>query len=170
MNNINYKWCILSDSSLLDTLAELFVKNAGMQYISHGEVIDGRANNLNEWKADIEAIMKEEFVEAMRGDPDSLKVFSRLAVTQQNGQAIALALVEFHPKTKVVVLCDIVVDARLRGEKIGESMLDWIEAESKQWGAKFIFLESGYANQAAHHFFERMGFHTTSVMMMKEIS
>jgi len=155
---------------MLDMLAELFAGNVGTQYISHGEVIDGRANNMNEWKAEIKAIMREELAEAMHSAPDSLKIFSRLAVAQQEGRTVALALVEFHPETKVVILNDIVVDAQLRGQKIGEAMLGWIEAEAKLWGAKFIFLESGKANQSAHHFFERMGFHTTSVVMMKEVT
>jgi len=170
MDKISYKWCTSSDSSLLDMLAEIFVGNAGVQYISHGEVIDGRANNMSEWKTDIKAIMKEEFAKAMHSALDSPETFTRLSVAQQNGHTIALALVEFHPETKVVVLCDIVVGAQLRGQKIGESMFGWIEAEAKHWGAKFIFLESGNTNQSAHHFFERMGFHTTSVVMMKEIS
>ena len=169
MDTISYKWCTSSDSYLLDTLADLFVENAGAQYISHGEVIDGRANNMNEWKTNIKTIIKEEFAEAMHIVPDSFKTFSRITIAQQNGYTVALALVEFRPETKVAILCDIVVSAQLRSQKIGESMLCWIEAEAKQWGANFIFLESGNTNQSAHHFFKRMGFHATSVVMMKEI-
>ena len=172
MENIIYKWCTTNDSSSVDRLAELFVENAAnnKEYISHGEVIVGRANNLNEWKSDIKAIMRDEFANAIHSTFDSPNVFTMLAIATHNEVAIALALVDFHPETKVAILSDIVVDASLRGRKIGESMLDWIEVEAKKWGAKYIFLESGISNQSAHHFFERMGFHTSSMVMVKEIS
>jgi N-acetylglutamate synthase-like GNAT family acetyltransferase len=167
---INYKWCDSNDVSLLDTLAGLFLKNINESYISHGEVIDGRANNLNEWKADIREIMKEEFSEAINNSFNLPGTFTKLAMAVQNEAIVALALIEFHPSTKVIVLCDIVVDKLLRGQKIGESMFNWIEAEAGSWGAKQIFLESGISNQKAHHFFERVGFHCSSVVMVKDIN
>jgi len=169
IDKINYKWCTLSDNSGLDTLVDLFVVNTGVQYISHGEVIDGRANNLNEWKPEIKEIMKEEFAEAIRNSFDATHTFTKLAVAEQNEIIVALALVEFYPETKVAVLSDIVVGAQLRGQNIGEAMLNWIEAEAKSWGAKFFFLESGINNHRAHNFFERAGFHASSIVMIKEI-
>jgi len=154
---------------LLNTFVELFVENVGEHYISHGEIIDGRANNMNEWKADIKEIMKAEFSEAIHCTSDNLETFHKLAIAQQNELTIALALVEFHPNTKVCILCDIIVDASLRKQKIGESMLNWIETEIKLWGAKFFLLESCINNQSAHNFFERAGFNTSSIVMIKEM-
>ena len=169
MNWINYKWCTLDDEASLEKLVALFVDNIGTEYISHGEVIDGRANNLNEWKENIREIMREEFAEAMQTDFDHPETFNKLAMAQQNNDIIAVALVEFHPNTKVCILCDIVVDKLLRGEKNGETMLNWIETQIKLWGAKFLFLESGENNHSAHKFFKRVGFQSSSVVMVKEI-
>ena len=169
MNNINFKWCTSNDTHSLNKLAELFVSNAACCYISHGEVIDGRANNMTEWKTDIKEIMHKEFSKAINSTSDISDTFTRLVVAQQNDTFIALALVEFHPDTNVAILCDIVVDMPSRLCKIGESLLCWIEAEVKQWGANFLFLESGKGNHAAHHFFEKAGFNGVSIVMMKEI-
>ena len=169
IQKIIHKWCTLSDIPMLDTLVELFVSNVSKQYISHGEVIDGRANNMNEWKSDIKEIMREEFADAINNSFDAPHTFSKLCVTLQEDNIVALALVEFYPKTKIAILSDIIVDEPFRGEKIGESMLNWIETEVKLWGAKSIFLESGLQNKSAHHFFENMGFKTTSVVMAKDI-
>jgi len=190
MKNINYRWCTKSDARLLEEVAELFIRNTGEQYISHGEVIDGRANNMNEWKPDIREIMSEEFSNAMYSDFDCQDTFTRLVIASSplasgDGQGIrkeeeagaqssqntiiALALIEFRPDTDVTILCDIVVDAQYRGQKIGETMLNWIQCELKNWGAKFMFLESGKNNRSAHDFFERSGFGEVSVVMAKEI-
>jgi len=167
--NINYRWCKSSDKHLLNELAELFVINAANYYISHGEVIDGRADNMNEWKTDIKTILHREFSNAINNTFDMPDTFTRLVVAQRNATLIGLALVEFHPDTRVAILCDIVVDTPLRGYKIGESLLHWIEVEVKQWGAKFLFLESGNENHAAHHFFKKAGFNGVSIVMMKEL-
>lgn len=169
MDKINYRWCTLNDIVLSDKLAELFVGNTNNNYISHGEVIDGRANSMNEWKGEIKEIMRDEFTEAMGNSFDLPDTFSKLAIALQDKNIIALALIEFHPKTKVIILSDIVVNAQLRGQKIGELMFSWIETEAKTWGVKYIFLESGNSNHSAHRFFERVGFHTSSVVMVKEI-
>ena len=163
------KWCTLNDISMLDTLVELFVRNVNKQYISHGEVIDGRANNMNEWKLEIKEIMREEFAEAMNSSFDISHTFSKLCILTQEENIVALALVVFYPQTKIAILSDIVVDEPFRGQKIGEAMFHWIETEAKLWGAKSIFLESGLQNKSAHHFFENMGFMTTSVVMIKDI-
>jgi len=169
MEKINYRWCTSDDIVLSDKLAELFAGNTNNSYISHGEVIDGRAAGMNEWKTEIKEIMKDEFTEAMGSSFDLPDTFLKLAIALRDKNIIALALIEFHPKTKVVILSDIVVDALLRGQKIGELMFSWIETEAKSWGAKFIFLESGNSNHSAHRFFERLGFHTSSVVMVKEL-
>jgi len=169
MNTINYKWCTPIDSSSLTEITELFVGNVSKIYISHGEVIDGRANNMNDWKANIKAIMKEEFSDAMVNTFEMQNTFTKLSIALLDEKIIALALVSFYPKTKIAILCDIIVDASFRGQKIGESMLKWIETEIKLWGAKFIFLETGLQNKSAHHFFENRGFKATSVVMVKNI-
>ena len=169
MNTINYRWCMPSDAPLLERFTELFVSNADNTYISHGEVIDGRANNMNEWKGNIKEIMGGEFSMALHSDFDSSDIFTKLAIARRDDAIIALALVQFYPQTKIAILCDIVVDAPLRGQKIGEAMLGWIETEVKVWGTKFIFLESGKNNHSAHHFFEQAGFKGVSIVMAKEI-
>ena len=169
MNTINCTWCTPSDTPSLDKLVELFVSNACNQYISHGEVIDGRANNMHEWKGNIKEIMTGEFSAALHSDFDCPDIFTKLAIARRDDAVIALALVQFYPETKIAMLCDIVVDAPLRGQKIGEAMLGWIETEVKAWGAKFIFLESGKHNHSAHRFFEQAGFQGVSIVMAKNV-
>ncbi|MCL2040845.1 MAG: GNAT family N-acetyltransferase [Bacteroidales bacterium] len=111
--------------------------------------------------------MQEEFSAALHSDFDSFDIFTKLAIARRDDAVIALALVQLYPETKIVILCDIVVDAPLRGQKIGEAMLGWIETEIKVWGAKFIFLESGKNNHSAHHFFEQAGFKGVSIVIIE---
>ena len=171
MNKTDFKWCnTLEDQGALEKLVALFVENANNAYISHGEVIDGRADNLNEWKVNISELMHDEFAYAMQNDLNGTGIFNMLAMAKQGEQIVAVALVVFHADTELCVLSDIVVDKSLRGKKLGKEMLKWIEAQIKDCGARFLFLESGKNNHDAHKFFENEGFKQSSIVMVKEIS
>lgn len=63
---------------------------------------------------------------------------------------------------------DIVVDRSRRGKGIGETVMRWIIDTFQRAGIRRVFLESGLSNKGAHYFFERLGFKTVSVSMMRD--
>lgn len=170
LDDYQLSWCTPGDAGEIDRLVDLFIRNAQTSYISHGEVIDGRSATLDQWPADLRSRMRREFSAALSGPCDDLKIFNRLCICRSGEDLAGIALVEFHPSTRVVVLADILVDGPFRGHGVGESFMAWIEEESTKWGGRYIFLESGYSNVSAHRFFEQLGYRPSSVVMYKKIT
>jgi ribosomal protein S18 acetylase RimI-like enzyme len=92
-------------------------------------------------------------------------------VARDGGELVAFALVvvERRPTLTYATLSDQVVSSERRGDGIGRELLRWLEARLAELGARKLFLESGVANDGAHRFFHREGFHTCSVVMVKDL-
>jgi ribosomal protein S18 acetylase RimI-like enzyme len=161
-------WC---DSPLrAPELAEFFARNVGSEYISHAELQGGRALSPTEWRPDLKDVLAAEIAPRLASGasgPDGQPI----AVAEQGGMLVALALVTFAASApgSFAVIEDLIVSPDTRGRGIGKAMLDWIAAEALKRGIRRLFLESGLANQRAHDFFEREGFHQTSMVMMKSL-
>jgi len=84
-------------------------------------------------------------------------------VAEDNGAVVAIALVSYAETYATIE--DIIVSPS--GVGIGKEIMDWIATEALSPGIHRIFLESGINNERAHRFFEREGFHATSVVMMR---
>ena len=85
---------------------------------------------------------------------------------------VAVAFVRFTTnsrKARLAVLEDMIVAPGVRGMGVGKLFLEWLAERAKSCGAQRLFLESGQANDAAHHFFERAGFNQTSIVMMRDL-
>ena len=166
MGKLEISW--VSGNQHLDTLAAFFTENIALAYISHSELMSGRAIDPDTWNPDIGAVFRAEMAEAL--DPASGSTV-RIAVGYRAGVLASLAYVNFIKDVPrpYIVLEDIVVSKAIRGGGIGQAMVDWIFAAARSEGVTRAFLESGQQNCVAHRFFERNGFHQTSIVMMAEL-
>ena len=55
------------------------------------------------------------------------------------------------------------VDERLRGNGLGSAMMEWAIAEGRRRGAALVQLTSDRSRDAAHRFYERLGFTASHV-------
>ncbi|MDR2424009.1 MAG: GNAT family N-acetyltransferase [Prevotellaceae bacterium] len=130
-------------------------------YISHGEVLCGRATHNFKWADDILAQMENEFMDDL-----SSENYALLEILQSN-EIVGFAIIELYKPEKVAVLDDIMIAKNVQGKGIGAEALRLIDAylQSKNFG--ILLLESGVANKDAHEFFEKNGFVQVSVEYAK---
>jgi len=145
------KW--VTDKKLARKLANFFVKNVSTPYISHGELITGRATALNSWNKNLFQIIFKELQTKIPKRQTKL-TNHRIVVATEKDKIIALAVVHFLPKNNYGFIEDLIVDSSRRGRGIGSVLLAWIEEEARTSRIERIFLESGIHNKLAHHFFE----------------
>ena len=55
----------------------------------------------------------------------------------------------------------VVVDERVRGQRVGEAMMRWAVDEARRRGCDNVHLTSNKARTDAHRFYERLGFQKT---------
>ncbi|MDR0561460.1 MAG: GNAT family N-acetyltransferase [Spirochaetaceae bacterium] len=132
-------------------------------YISHGEVLCGRATHNFKWTDDILAQMKDEFTDDLTSENYTVLEILRL------GEIAGFAIIELYKPEKVAVLDDIMIAKDAQGKGIGTEALRLIEAylQSKNFG--ILLLESGVKNKGAHEFFEKNGFTQVSVEYAKRL-
>jgi len=168
ISGITFSWGTHANIEGINELVNIFISNIDNNYISHGEVIVGRAINLKEWKANLFEIIKKELITALTNENNENE-YNKLALCELDNRFIGIAIIEFNRITNVSILSDIVIDNKLRGYNIGGSFISWIEKELKSQNIGMIFLESGIRNSLAHDFFEKVGYRKSSIVMAKEI-
>lgn len=166
--SLSIEWC--GDRGMAAPLAALMVRNLDPSYISHSEMMEGRALDRERWTGALESQLEAEFrgvLESEAGAPGA----DRLAVAYRGSQPVALAVVEgpSGASPSFAVIADLIVDLPERGSGTGRRLMAWIEKELLRLGVRRLFLESGVRNERAHRFFKDSGFETCSVVMMKEI-
>lgn len=132
-------------------------------YISHSEILWGRARNETSWSTDLEAVLKTEF-------SDSADNVTRIRARSENeiaGLACTRVVVEGH--RSALILEDLYVDPRFRRQGLARLLLREVEHEAVRRGVDWIGLESGLRNTSAHDFFEAIGFTTVSKTMLKPV-
>jgi GNAT superfamily N-acetyltransferase len=67
-----------------------------------------------------------------------------------------LLMVERH-----VEMGGLVVDEAYRGQGVGRMLVDWAETWARDHGCDTIYLRSNVQREAAHRFYERMGYQLT---------
>ena len=150
--------------------AAFFAANVGPEYISHGELQGRRALSPTEWRPNLVDVLRAEIERRLTGG--SLGPASHpIALAEVDGVLVALSFVTFAGSAPVpfAIVEDLIVAPAARGCGIGKTMLDWIADEARAGGIRRLFLESGVTNRRAHDFFEREGFHPTSIVMMREL-
>jgi len=132
-------------------------------YISHGEVLYGRATHDLKWVDDIMTQMKHSFIFYL------FKKKYNVFEIYLSGELEGFAIIEQLKKTKAAILLDIMVKKNNQRKGIGKEALQKIEEYLKKKGMGIMMLESGIKNESAHHFFEKNGYTKISVEFSKKI-
>lgn len=135
-------WC--DDKERARELATFFAENVDPSYISHSELQGRRALSPSQWRPNLMEILLGEI----------------------GPRAAALS---GKPPLPFGVIEDLVVAPAERIHEVGKAVIDWIANEARARRIGRLFLESGLTNERAHAFFEREGFHPTSVVMMRSL-
>lgn len=133
-------------------------------YISHGEIQTALSPDGRAWRPDL----AQRFAEDMR----QLGPNRSVAVMREDKVLVGAAIVLWEtkePDALHAILEDIAIEPAARGAGAGQALVDFIEAEAKARGMKWIFLESGLRNAGAHHFFERLGYEPVSKVFAKRL-
>jgi len=168
------KISIADRRSDLEGLTKMFVGNLTLDYISHSELQGYRAIAPGQWAKNIDVVTRDEIATRLRDPLDEFPAnrdWCGVIEAHDNQVLVGLALVTTAYKTATPfgIIEDIVIDGTLRDNGRGEMMMRWILDQFRRAGLKRAFLESGFRNERAHHLFERIGFSTVSVVMMKEL-
>jgi GNAT superfamily N-acetyltransferase len=159
----------LTEHTQVDETANFFQANIDPAYISHSELMWGRAISPSEWAPNLAGVLRREFAERACEAGDANKRVARCLVDEA---LVGVALVEFQGEAPIPfgVLEDIVIARSARGKGFGDKFLVWIIEQMKRKGLRRAYLESGVANDGAHHWFNRHGgFHQVSIVMMADI-
>jgi GNAT superfamily N-acetyltransferase len=132
-------------------------------YISHGEVLCGRATNDFKWADDILVQMKREFASDLSSHDYILFEILR------DDEVIGFAIVELYKSEKAAILDDIMISKNVQGQGVGTETLRLIEAYLRSRDFGILLLESGIQNKSAHEFFEKNGFAPVSVEYAKRL-
>lgn len=156
-------------------LARLFAANLTTSYISHEELQGRRALALGKWAPDIEEVLLREIVERL-GPPmvqfPSGRNWRGLVEARADAALVGLAYVSITADVSVPfgIIGDIIIDAPRRRAGLGEELMRWILNGLAGAGIHRTFLESGITNKRAHSLFERLGFASLSLVMMRDTS
>ena len=155
-------------------LADFFAGNVGPEYISHSELQGPRALSPDRWAENLRELLRAELEPRLHdtGARAPAATSRPVAIVEADAGIAALALVTFAGGAPVpfAVIEDLVVAPAQRSRGIGKALMDWIAAEARARGLYRLFLESGKNNRRAHHFFEREGFETCSIVMMRSLA
>ena len=168
---LSFRW--VRDAADAKRLAAFFAANITPSYVSHSELQGPRALAPGVWAPDIGGVLERELVERIATplDPAPGETTLLAAALTVDGTDVGVFLVTFArtAATAFGILEDIVIDARQRSKGLGAAYLSWIQSECRARGIQRLFLESGHDNHHAHEFFEREGFKSVSVVMMKQL-
>lgn len=164
---------IADRNSDLEALTRVFSNNLTTSYISHSELQGPRAMRPGEWSGDIKAVLRREIAERLREPMDAFpaaEFWQGVIEAQEDGAIVGIAFVTLSRKANVPfgIVEDIVINAKLRDHGRGEAMMTWMIDTFQRAGVSRVFLESGITNDSAHHLFERLGFETVSIVMMRD--
>lgn len=146
-----------------EELAKFFTSNVDPSYISHGEILCGRALDPSTWSPDLHAVVCRELESIFSNE----KSGSRVGTAYLSGSLAGLAIVAVTGQH--AVLEDLVVAKSMRGQGVGKRFLAELEKLLRELGVTRVFLESGTHNKNAHSFFHSTGFEAISINMSKGI-
>lgn len=158
--NYTTKW--LTDKTRVKELVDFFITHKTDSYISHGEMISGRAIDTHHWNPDLDVILTEQLLTDFNSDGSSK--LNILIAENENAEIVGMMVFNVinSPFKKYAILEDMLLDQSVRGQSLGSKLLEKAIEESKKWNISFILLESGVNNHGAHQFFNRYGFKKVS--------
>ncbi|MCL1673989.1 GNAT family N-acetyltransferase [Elizabethkingia meningoseptica] len=133
-----------------------FINHKTNSYISHSEILSGRAESATEWSENFAEILATELEE----DDCNL-----ITIEDIHNQIIGIAILRIYKK--YLIIEDMIIDGNLRGLSLGKKLMDFIHNFAAEQKIKALFLESGITNDKAHSFFEKNGFKKVSVTYTK---
>ncbi|MFP3595280.1 GNAT family N-acetyltransferase [Chryseobacterium sp. SIMBA_029] len=158
---MNYTTQWLTDNKRTEELVDFFMTHKTDSYISHGEIISGRALDSQHWNPDLKAILTAQFNSGFTADQHSK--LNILIAENEDGKIIGILIFNIITGFKnYAVLEDMLLDQSVRGQSLGSTLLEKAVEKSKNWNISFIMLESGINNTGAHHFFNKYGFKKVS--------
>lgn len=154
------KW--LTDKARVKELVDFFITHKTDSYISHGEMMSGRALDTHHWNPDLNVILTEQLLTDFNSDGSSK--LNILIAENENSKIVGMMVFNVinSPFKKYAILEDMLLDQSVRGQSLGSKLLEKAIEESKNWNISFILLESGVNNHGAHQFFNRYGFKKVS--------
>ncbi|AVG23250.1 acetyltransferase [Pontimonas salivibrio] len=166
----------LCDAQRVEEITSLFLEGIHNAYISHGELMDGRADAPGLWSPDIAEIHRREMARLDLSGGPFLHPGVRVAVAEREGQIVGFATVtrdrdegDNQDPVPFATIEDFIVAENQRGLGVGSQLISWVEKSLNSVGIARIFLESGVANEDAHRFFRAKGYAVTSVTFMKDL-
>lgn len=159
---MNYTTQWLKDKTRVKELVDFFITHKTDSYISHGEIMSGRAVDAHHWNPDLEVILTEQLLTDFNSDGSSK--LNILIAEDENKEIVGMMVFNIinSPFKKYAILEDMLLDQSVRGQSLGSKLLEKAIEESKSWNIGFILLESGVNNHGAHQFFNRYGFKKVS--------
>ena len=146
-------------------------KDNQTDFISFGEITDGRATSMDAWSPNLREVLIQEISAALSPQKPA-DGYMRIFEARKDGELVAYALLSFHPnaETPHAWLQDVVVHSDHRGTGIGSELVAAIEGDLRSAGdIKYIFLESSVKKPRAHHFFGLHGYEPSAVVMLKDL-
>jgi len=146
-------------------------KNNNTDFVSFGEITDGRAISMNSWSPGLRGVLTREISAGLsleKPDDEYMRIFE----AREDETLVAYALLSFHPSAESphVWLHDVIVDEQRRSTGIGAGLVNAIESELRAAGdIKYVFLESSVKKEKAHRFFGRLGYEPSAVVMIKTL-
>jgi GNAT superfamily N-acetyltransferase len=171
--SLDVRWC--TDPGRAQELAQFFVANITPDYISHSELQGDRALDIGKWQPGLDDIVAREIegrVAEYGAAIESATTSYPVLEARSDEQLVGIALVSFFRDAPVPysILEDIAVEESSRERGFGKAIVDWVSREAEVLGCARLFLESGVSNHRAHELFERQGFSTCSIVMMKRLN
>lgn len=167
----------LTDGTLLQQLNDLFLAAVHDSYMSHGDMMEGRASAPGRWADDLRERHATELATILLDGGPFDRPGVRIAIAEDEDDAVVgyamVALLEHDAgrgePVRYARVDDVVVDPGGRGRGAGGTLLGWVEERLRESGVPRVFLESGIGNTDAHRFFERHGYAVISLSMMKDL-
>src|ERR1700750_1303286 len=118
--NYTTKW--LTDTTRTEELVDFFIAQKTDSYISHGEIISGRALDSNHWNPDLKNILTAQFNSGF--DADHTSRLSILIAENEEGKIIGMLVFNIiHGFKNYAVLEDMLLDQSMRGQSLGSTLL-----------------------------------------------
>lgn len=155
-------------------LAGFFCANLSREYLSHSELQGNRTGPDGNWSPGLEQVLTSELAAAIAQDAahrQTAGTWNGVVTVREAGQLCGLAILLYRRDGPHAygVIEDVVIDGRMRGAGLGTQLIEWALGDMRAAGLKRVYLESGAHNIRAHSLFEKLGFETTSIVMMQTL-
>lgn len=152
---------------LVDELVPFMKANMDASYISHSEIMEGRATDAKHWSPVLDQVLRAEFEIDCANNTHFM--CSIRAASDKSLVAIGLCEINREASPPYAMLHDVVIDQLCRGQGLGSKLLASIESTLLEQGINRVYIESGLNNEKAHNFFRKAQFIAISTVSYKNL-